>query len=132
MKFQQLKSLFTIFLIAISAFAINKLILYCFGLLIVEHNFQYSIVSLYLCFMFATLAIILLLQKMAQKTIDHVGYAFMGLTLFKMGICYVFLKPILNSSSKYISCEKINFFVIFILFLIIETLFTIRILNNKQ
>lgn len=49
-----------------------------------------------------------------------------------MAIAYLFMKPILSSQSTFSGTEKINFFIIFILFLIIETILTIRMLNNKQ
>jgi hypothetical protein len=54
------------------------------------------------------------------------------LTFIKMGISYILLNPILNSSSQFLKVEKINFFITFALFLTIETVVTIRILNNKQ
>jgi hypothetical protein len=49
-----------------------------------------------------------------------------------MLVAYIFVKPILNLNLPKTPIEKINFFVIFIYFLAIETLVTIRILNNKQ
>jgi hypothetical protein len=42
------------------------------------------------------------------------------------------LHPILAISLPKTAIEKINFFVVFIYFLAIETLATIRILNNTQ
>ncbi len=132
MNFYQIKPLLNIFFVSICAFATHKFLVYFFGFQFIESGFQYSIFCLYFCFMISTMVIILLLILVKQKTIDNVGYTFMGLTLFKMGICYIFLKPILNSSNKFIASEKINFFAIFMLYLVIETLFAIRILNNKQ
>jgi hypothetical protein len=49
-----------------------------------------------------------------------------------MGFCYLILKPILQLNTHDNSLEKINFFMIFALFLTIETVLTIRILNRKQ
>jgi hypothetical protein len=49
-----------------------------------------------------------------------------------MFLSFMFLRPILNLDLPKTPVEKINFFAIFIYFLVIETLITIRILNNKQ
>jgi hypothetical protein len=45
---------------------------------------------------------------------------------------FLILKPILKSNTAENTLEKMNFFVIFMLFLAIETILTIRILNEKQ
>ena len=50
-----------------------------------------------------------------------------------MGIAYVFLtKLLIDNASRYLPKEKINFFIIFAIFLTIETVVTIRILNKNQ
>ncbi|MFN8273768.1 MAG: hypothetical protein U0X58_02690 [Flavobacteriaceae bacterium] len=49
-----------------------------------------------------------------------------------MGIAYFFLKPILTFDLPKTAVEKTNFFLVFIYFLIVETVVTIRILNKKQ
>jgi hypothetical protein len=48
-----------------------------------------------------------------------------------MAVSYFIVRPILNSPLEN-TIEKANFFFIFILFLTIETLITIRLLNKKQ
>jgi len=53
-------------------------------------------------------------------------------TCVKMALSYVILHPIIHSDTQNIKIEKIDFFIIFALFLAIETIVTIRILNNKQ
>ena len=67
-----------------------------------------------------------------EKNMDYVGYIFLLLTSVKIAISYAVLYPILNSGNLNVNVEKINFFVIFALYLTIETVVTIRILNNKQ
>ena len=49
-----------------------------------------------------------------------------------MVISYVFLYPILQSTNQLMTPEKINFFITFAVFLTIETVVTIRILNKNQ
>jgi hypothetical protein len=55
-------------------------------------------------------------------------------TSIKMVFCYLILKPILHIVTYNNTIEKVNFFGMFILFLLIETVLTIRILkkNNKS
>jgi hypothetical protein len=48
-----------------------------------------------------------------------------------MVVSFFIVRPILNSTTEN-TIEKANFFFIFILFLAIETLITIRLLNKKQ
>ena len=72
-----------------------------------------------------------MLVKVSEKSFDNVGMAFLISTSIKMAISYFILRPILNSPIDN-KIEKINFFCIFILFLAIETIITIRLLNKKQ
>ena len=70
--------------------------------------------------------------KVKEKNIDNVGYTFLLITCIKMAVSYAVLYPILHSGNLNVKVEKIDFFIIFALFLTIETIVTIRILNNKQ
>ena len=49
-----------------------------------------------------------------------------------MLVAYIFVKPILSLNLPKTPIEKMNFFIIFIYFLTIETVVTIRILNNNK
>jgi hypothetical protein len=69
---------------------------------------------------------------MKEKNIDSVGQTFLLLTSIKMVVAYVLLHPILQSTNQLLTAEKVNFFITFALFLTIETVVTIRILNKKQ
>jgi hypothetical protein len=85
-----------------------------------------------LFFGFSSVLIVFLLVKINQKNINNVGYTFLLVTSVKMALAYFFLQPILNSKTEFIKMDKMNFFVIFIVFLIIETSVTIKMLNKKQ
>lgn len=132
MGLSRLKSVFTLFLLGIIGFAINKALFYFFVPKVYEAGFIYSLPLLYLFFFFFSAAMILILEKVKQNNVNSVGYIFLMLTTFKMVIAYFFLKPILVADLPKTPTEKMNFFVIFIYFLAIETYVTIRILNNKQ
>ncbi len=132
MKKELFQSVLLLFLLASSAFLIHKLAFYFLNYQTIENQFQYSIFTLYSFFIICSLIIIVLLFFIKRKEINNVGNSFMLLTILKMPFAYFLLHSILNSSSKYASFEKINFFIIFLLFLAIETIVSIRILNNKQ
>jgi hypothetical protein len=83
-------------------------------------------------FFVCSVVILFILIKVKDKNIDNVGYTFLLVTFIKMGISYAVLSPILHSGNPNIQIEKLNFFVIFALFLTIETIVTARILNKKQ
>jgi hypothetical protein len=95
-------------------------------------NFHLPIEVVYSFFFICSLLIILILIKVNEKNIDNVGYTFLLVTFVKMALSYVVLSPILNSGNSNIRTEKIDFFIIFALFLTIETIVTVRILNSKQ
>ena len=95
-------------------------------------NFHFPIETVYGFFFFCSVIILLLLIKVKTKNIDNVGYTFLLVTCFKMAISLAVLYPILHSGNPNVRIEKVNFFIIFALFLTIETIVTVRILNNKQ
>lgn len=95
-------------------------------------GFHFPIEVVYGFFFICSLVIIFILIKVNEKNIDNVGFTFLLVTFIKMGLSYVILSPILNSGNPNVRIEKIDFFIIFALFLTIETIVTVRILNNKQ
>lgn len=95
-------------------------------------NFYYPIEIIYGFFLICSVIILLILIQVKSKNIDNVGYTFLLVTFIKMGISYAILSPILHSGNSNMAIEKINFFIIFMLFLTIETTITVRLLNNKQ
>ena len=95
-------------------------------------KWTYSIANLYTIFFVFSVVIMSLLLLVRTKNLDYVGYTYLIATSIKMGIAYFLLRPVLATTTDENSTEKINFFIVFICFLAIETLLTIRILNNKQ
>jgi hypothetical protein len=92
-------------------------------------SFYYSIPQLYGLFFILALLVFGVVQKSAKKNFDSTGMVFMIATSIKMGIAYFLVRPILHVEPNKI--EKINFFAVFVLFLLLETLFTAKILNKK-
>ena len=117
-------------------------VLVCFGLhfalfkiLNLELNpniFDYSLSKLYLLFSLFSLVIISLLIVIKQKNIDLVGNVFLLISSFKLIGCYLIIRSVAINPAYYQSLEKYNFIGIFMLFLALETIFTIQILNQKD
>ncbi len=88
--------------------------------------------TLYLLFVAMSILVFIVVLKVKGRSFDNVGMSFLLATTVKMVFCYLILNPILRINSHDNSLEKVNFFGIFVLFLTIETVLTIRILNKKQ
>jgi len=95
-------------------------------------DFSYSLLSLYLFFGIFSIILFVALFQIRAQNFDLVGMSFLIVTTIKMLICFLLARPILKSTADSVSIEKTNFFVMFIVFLAIETVVTIRILNEKQ
>ena len=132
MNSEKFKPIFTLLLYALIGFIIQKSLFYFLAPKGYEDAFVYSIALLYLFYFFFSSILILVLDKVKQNNMNSIGYVFLLLTTFKMGIAYLLARPILGGNLPKTPTEKISFFVIFIYFLTIETYVTIRILNNKQ
>lgn len=132
MNSKKYQPIFEVILLAILVFFVHKI-----GFFLDRNNpfiqdFHFSIEVVYCFFCICSLLIILTIIVVNEKNIDNVGFTFILLTFIKMALSYTVLSPILNSGSPNVRTEKINFFIIFALFLTIETIVTVRILNNKQ
>ncbi len=97
-----------------------------------EANFHFSLLELYT--FFATCSIIITAISIIVKntSINSVGQVFLLTTFVQIMICFaVFYKP-LNAEGTFIKMEKANFLIVFLLFLAIETILTVRLLNKNQ
>lgn len=70
--------------------------------------------------------------RVRSRNFDLLGMSFLIVTTLKMLTCFLLARPILKNTAISATIEKTNFFVMFIVFLAIETVVTIRILNEKQ
>jgi hypothetical protein len=132
MDFKKYRPILEVLIIAIPLYIVHKIVFIFSDLGKTAQMFEYSLEQLYGFFLMASVLIIFALVKIKEKNLDNVGYAFMLLTCIKMAVSYFILKPILQNMNQSQQSEKINFFIIFMLFLAIETIIAIRLLNNKQ
>ncbi|RTY95938.1 hypothetical protein [Flavobacterium sp. GT3R68] len=131
MGIKKFRPILEVLLLAIPIYIIHKII-FSFVKSIPHEAFHYSLEQVYGFFLMASLLIVLVLVIIREKNLDIVGYTFLLITSMKMGVSYFVLRPILLNANESQHSEKINFFIIFALFLAIETVITIRLLNNKQ
>lgn len=127
-----LKKSLILFSLILIGLVIHKIFFYFFIPIQWEESFVYPIPLLYAFFGLFSITIISILYFIKKININNVGYVFLLLTSIKMAIAYVFLKPILEINLPKTKTEKISFFIIFIYFLILETISTIKILNPKN
>lgn len=132
MTLRQYRPLLIATLWAAAFYIINRLLFLLPDFKAKYTNYQYPLETLYLFFWVCAIIILFVLLRVYYKTPDNTGYVYLGATMVQMGVSYIMLRPILNSGAADNSFEKGNFFAIFILFLAIETIITIRLLNNKQ
>ncbi|MBS7787539.1 hypothetical protein KIH23_09550 [Flavobacterium sp. CYK-55] len=123
--------LFVVFA-SVLGYALHKVLFYFIVPQKFEADFVYSVEMLYAFFAVSSALIVSTLNFISKKSVNNVGYFYLLLTTLKMGVAYFFLKPILSFDLPKTAVEKTNFFLIFIYFLIVETVVTIRILNKKQ
>lgn len=132
MNLNKYKPLLELLIIAIAIYIVHRFFFYLNNENSNFRNFHTTIETIYGFFFICSAIILFILIHVKAKSQENVGFVFLILTCIKMGFAYNLLTPILHSGNLNVAVEKINFFIIFILFLSIETGLTIRILNNKQ
>jgi hypothetical protein len=132
MLLKKIRPLFMVITAALVGLGVHKGLFWLWVPRVYEADFIYSLPLLYASFGVFSLVIVFLLQIVKEKSIDNVGFSYLLLTGIKMVVAYVFMLPILALHLAKTPTEKMSFFGVFIYFLAIETLVTIRILNNKQ
>ncbi|MDR7208636.1 hypothetical protein J2W48_000557 [Flavobacterium piscis] len=130
MRLKNYKLILHLFFLALSACILHKAIFAFFE--IQDENFYYNIESLYLIFFAFTVVFFIILLKFKKDNFDSIGMIFMMGTLIQMFFSYLVLRPILSDKIHNVAVEKTNFFITFILFLLFETVLTIRLLNEKH
>lgn len=127
-----------IFKIAITTISLTLLLF--FGNVIFLENTDYSanfelykfpLVITYLVFLLFSISILITLLIVNHKNKDIVGMTFMLITTFKTAVCYFIFSNVISSDNEN-TIERINFFIVFSVFLTMETLITIQLLNKKQ
>jgi hypothetical protein len=97
----------------------------------VLHSFHFTLESIYLFFSLFLIIITTTSHIVYQKNKDIVGLIYLFNTGVKLVLTYILFHSAIDSNNKN-TVERLTLFAIFILFLSIETVSTIRLLNKKQ
>lgn len=118
-------------LVVLPIFLIHFLVFKFTSLVLEYKEYYYSLPFLYILYFTLSTISIVVIKRISEKNFDITGMSFLVTSSIKLILSYIIVSPILNSETAFVS-EKRNFFFIFIIFLVIDTLFTARILNKKQ
>ena len=80
-----------------------------------------------------SLAIIIFsgLLKLKEKYLDILGFVFMGGSMLKFLIFFIFFNPYFKEDGVVTSFEALSFLIPYLVCLIFETFYLIKLLNNK-
>lgn len=131
MKLKKLKPFFEVLTLSLFFYGILKMLSFLGVIFLESQNFTFSVEYIFWFLTTCSLVNIATLLFVKQKSKDNVGNVFMLITCIKAGGSFFLMNQIQNFNGQIIGIEKINFFVIFLVFLGLETLITIRILNNN-
>lgn len=96
-----------------------------------DYHLYYSTYSIYIFHFLATFSVYTFVVFVHKSFADKSGFAFMGASFFKMIAAVLFLLPMLLSDSPSKFVGVLAFFIPYFLFLIFETFFVVRIINQK-
>ena len=87
----------------------------------------------YLFLFLLSLGIYALVLLVYKNLPDKTGFAYMGLSVFKMLIALLYLLPLMlsDSSKSDLLIDILSFFIPYFLYLILETIFAVKLLLNK-
>lgn len=132
MNLKKYQPILEVILLSVVVYFVHKLVFFLNADNPKFQNFHLPIEAVYVFFFLCSTLILFVIIKVKTKNIDNVGYTFLLVTFVKMVLSYAVLSPILHSGNVNMKFEKINFFIIFALFLAIETFVTIRLLNKND
>ena len=113
---------FTFILFAIQYWVVNG---------ILEMETYYATASIYAFHFVASLLVYLVVLWVHENFEDKAGFAFMALGLFKTLAALIFLLPLLLGDSQNKFADLMTFFIPYFLFLIFETLYVVRKINEN-
>jgi hypothetical protein len=95
-------------------------------------EFKITTLSIYL-FHFLTVAVSYTLLVLVNKYFfQQTGYAFLAFGIIKMGLSVFFLMPVIDSDIANKIPDVLSFFIPFFIFLLLETIFSVNLLNSSD
>ena len=124
------KPIFYLLCLALGTYILHKAVFF-FSEINTE-KFHYSLELLYISFFAISSLLYLILLVVKKKNFEIVGMTFLFGTFTQMLLAYLVLQPILKNQTEETNIEKVSFFITFVLFLLFQTLLTVRLLNEKR
>lgn len=122
-----LKFISVLFVYTLVLFTIHYLIIQQFSSVI----FFYQLWQIYLFLAITTLGVFSIVNFVHKNFSDKSGFAFIGLTIFKMAASIIFFIPLMQSEIVDKVPDIFNFFIPYFLYLILEVVFSVRLINSK-
>ncbi|MBT8317665.1 MAG: hypothetical protein HKP59_08555 [Lutibacter sp.] len=92
--------------------------------------FDNQITASYLVNGFLAFIIFAILYKLRIKYLDLLGFVYMGGSFLKFGIYFIFFNPIFKQNGEVSKLEATSFLIPYLLCLLIETYYLIKLLNK--
>jgi hypothetical protein len=108
-------------------FGIHSVILYYFDISLLQNLLIHS----YITNFFLAILIFFTLVKLKRKYLDLLGFVFMGGSFVKFGVYFIFFNPVFKQDGTVSPEEATSFLTPYLLCLIVETFYLIKLLNNK-
>lgn len=112
----------------IIVFGIHCAILYFLDISI----FQNLLIPSYITNYFLAILIFFILVKLKKKYLDLLGFVFMAGSFLKFGVYFIFFNPVFKQNGTVSAQEATAFLAPYLLCLIVETFYLIKLLNNKM
>lgn len=109
-------------------FATHSTILYFLKLPLYENLIVFS----YIINGVLAILIFLILDKLRVKYLDLLGFIYMGGSLLKFVIYFIFFNPTFKQDGSINNLEATSFLTPYIICLLVETYYLIKLLNNKS
>ena len=119
---------FSLGLVCLLVFGVHILVLYLLGLPL----FGYMMVQAYLLNVFLAIVIFSFLFLFRVKWKDQIGFLFLGGSMLKFVFFFIFFYPVYKGDGQMETMEFISFFIPYLVCLLLETLFTAKMLNSRS
>ena len=119
---------FSLGLLCLLVFGIHILVLYLLQLPL----FGYMMVQAYLLNVFLAVVIFTVLYLFRVKWKDQIGFLFLGGSMLKFVFFFIFFYPLYKGDGQMETMEFISFFIPYLVCLLLETLFTAKMLNSRS
>ena len=93
---------------------------------------SYSLLNVYLFHVIATIIVYGIIEYVAEKLPSQAGYAYLTSVFLKIGFFTLIFQSSILSEVKLPLFERVSLIAPFFFFLLIEAIFTSKLLNTKQ